>query len=302
KFYFSATRVAYLLAALSQKTELPDGTQIDQVPSEYSMLQHAKFSTTMVNADKPQSQQTDSSDGNQITFVKPVASKLDKCVTESHSRRVAPVYADWCGVVRDRHGPFWPTGRGPLYPAPRHSRPDGKGLLRTDKHYVRNSLIAISNAVAKNIAREKSSENTNVEWKEARLVYDCDTSSRWTPVMLEAIASSSQLLGRRTQSVLVPPSLVFESRFECGNLGHARRIGLYDYELTLKPDLYTRRHVQWFYFAVRNAIPGVVYRFVIVNFTKPTSLYSKGMKILFFSEKETASKGSGWYRTGENIM
>ncbi|KAF6771829.1 hypothetical protein AHF37_09289 [Paragonimus kellicotti] len=94
--------------------------------------------------------------------------------------------------------------------------------------------------------------------------------------MLEAIASSSQLLSRRVQSVLVPPSLVFESRFECGNLGQARRIGLYDYELTLKPDLYTRRHVQWFYFAVRNAIPGVVYRFFIVNFTKPTSLYSKG--------------------------
>ncbi|KAA3680413.1 uncharacterized protein DEA37_0007295 [Paragonimus westermani] len=76
-----------------------------------------------------------------MTIGKPAGNKLNSRETESHGHRTSPVYADWCGVVRDRHGPFWPTGRGPLYPAPRHSRPDGRGLLRTDKHYVRRMKI-----------------------------------------------------------------------------------------------------------------------------------------------------------------
>ena len=29
-------------------------------------------------------------------------------------------YVDKYGVIRDKHGPFWPPGHGPLYPAPIH--------------------------------------------------------------------------------------------------------------------------------------------------------------------------------------
>ena len=42
----------------------------------------------------------------------------------------------------------------------------------------------------------------------------------------------------------------FESRFESGNLGKAIRISESYYELYLRPDLYTNRHCQWFYFQV----------------------------------------------------
>ncbi|WAR16337.1 CBPC2-like protein [Mya arenaria] len=59
------------------------------------------------------------------------------------------------------------------------------------------------------------------------------------------------------------PSLLFESRFECGNLRQARRVGQFEYELVLKTDLYTNRHTQWYYFRVQNAVPGVTYRFRI---------------------------------------
>ena len=45
-----------------------------------------------------------------------------------------------------------------------------------------------------------------------------------------------------------PDSLLFESRFESGNLAKAVRITDTYYELHLRPDLYTDRHCQWFYF------------------------------------------------------
>ena len=46
-------------------------------------------------------------------------------------------------------------------------------------------------------------------------------------------------------------SLVFESRFESGNLMKAVRITESYYELHLRPDLYTAKHCQWFYFRVK---------------------------------------------------
>jgi len=41
-------------------------------------------------------------------------------------------------------------------------------------------------------------------------------------------------------------------------------------------------------------------RFNIINLSKSNSLFSKGMKISIFSEKENLN-GSGWYFGGENI-
>ena len=52
--------------------------------------------------------------------------------------------------------------------------------------------------------------------------------------------------------------------------------GQFEYELVLKTDLYTQRHTQWYYFQVRRALPGVTYRFKIVNLLKKTSLYNHG--------------------------
>ncbi|KAG5441471.1 hypothetical protein CSKR_109827, partial [Clonorchis sinensis] len=60
-------------------------------------------------------------------------------------------------------------------------------------------------------------------WFVPQVVYDCETSARWTPAMLEAMGMSSQLGNPRQFISWVPPSLVFESRFEGGNLRQARR-------------------------------------------------------------------------------
>nr|XP_057931414.1 cytosolic carboxypeptidase 2 isoform X2 [Doryrhamphus excisus] len=96
-------------------------------------------------------------------------------------------------------------------------------------------------------------------------------------------------------------SLEFESRFESGNLQKAVQIGPFNYELSLRTDLYTSKHTQWFYFRVRNMKPGVTYRFTIVNFTKRRSLYSQGMRPLLYSQRSADESSVGWQRAGSNI-
>ncbi|XP_049980268.1 cytosolic carboxypeptidase 2 isoform X2 [Alexandromys fortis] len=96
-------------------------------------------------------------------------------------------------------------------------------------------------------------------------------------------------------------TLLFESRFESGNLQKAVRVGVYEYELTLRTDLYTDKHTQWFYFRVQNTRKDVTYRFTIVNLLKPKSLYAVGMKPLMYSQLDAATYNVGWRREGQEI-
>lgn len=54
--------------------------------------------------------------------------------------------------------------------------------------------------------------------------------------------------------------LLFESRFESGNLAKAVKITPVYYELYLRSDMYTNRHSQWFYFRVMNTRKDIPYR------------------------------------------
>nr|KAF6468867.1 ATP/GTP binding protein like 3 [Molossus molossus] len=96
-------------------------------------------------------------------------------------------------------------------------------------------------------------------------------------------------------------TLMFEARFESGNLQKVVKVAEYEYQLTVRPDLFTNKHTQWFYFQVTNTQAGIVYRFTIINFTKPASLYNRGMRPLFYSEKEAKTRNIGWQRIGDQI-
>ncbi|XP_045351699.1 cytosolic carboxypeptidase 3 isoform X10 [Leopardus geoffroyi] len=96
-------------------------------------------------------------------------------------------------------------------------------------------------------------------------------------------------------------TLMFEARFESGNLQKVVKVAEYEYQLTVRPDLFTNKHTQWYYFQVTNTQAGIVYRFTIINFTKPASLYSRGMRPLFYSEKEAKAHNIGWQRIGDQI-
>ncbi|CAI2382700.1 unnamed protein product [Moneuplotes crassus] len=96
-------------------------------------------------------------------------------------------------------------------------------------------------------------------------------------------------------------TLIFESRFESGNLQTAIKKSSYEYELLLKTDYNTTNYTQWFYFKVTNMKRCVPYTFKIVNMVKPSSLYSQGMKVLSYSVKSSEISYQGWQRVGKNI-
>ena len=83
-------------------------------------------------------------------------------------------------------------------------------------------------------------------------------------------ARSGASHGLKPQAIRDPDdiTLLFESRFESGNLAKAIQVGRWDYELLLRPDLYTCKHTQWYFFSVSNMRAGQVYRFTIINFYK----------------------------------
>ncbi|CAN0064981.1 unnamed protein product [Bubo scandiacus] len=96
-------------------------------------------------------------------------------------------------------------------------------------------------------------------------------------------------------------TLIFEARFESGNLQKMVKVNEFEYELTLCTNLYTSRHTQWYYFQVNNMQAGMPYRFTIVNFTKHNSLYKCGLRPLLYSETDAKKYKVGWRRTGDEI-
>lgn len=97
-------------------------------------------------------------------------------------------------------------------------------------------------------------------------------------------------------------TLVFESRFECGNLSMALKLSDNEYNLLLQNDINTNGHTQWFYFRVSNTKKGHTVKFNILNLAKPDSLYNYGMKILCLSDRHKITNDVDWYRDGDNIM
>lgn len=74
---------------------------------------------------------------------------------------------------------------------------------------------------------------------------------------------NSKYLVNAHLNIVTDDDLVFESRFESGNLAKAIKITPVYYEIYLRPDLYTNKHTQWFYFRVTNAKKGITYRYFI---------------------------------------
>ncbi|CDW76600.1 UNKNOWN [Stylonychia lemnae] len=111
-------------------------------------------------------------------------------------------------------------------------------------------------------------------------------------------------------NIFKQPSLIFDSRYECGNLDMAIQIKDNEYDLYMRVDSNTRGHHQWFNFTVLNgSVKGRV-KFNIVNFTKNASLYHQGMKINIHSQKDHDHRkqhgqqiiNDGWIKGGENIL
>lgn len=146
-------------------------------------------------------------------------------------------------------------------------------------------------------------EPTCVNPKESKVIYQLNEGWKESYFMCSRVGGSrSPLKPASPHSCEASDNtLVFESRFESGNLQKVVQVGDYDYHLTLRTDLYTHRHTQWYYFQVKNTRAGVPYRFTIINFMKPTSLYNHGMRPLMYSEIDANTRHIGWKRIGNEI-
>jgi len=96
-------------------------------------------------------------------------------------------------------------------------------------------------------------------------------------------------------------TLVFESRFESGNLKRATQVADYEYDWTVQNDYNSQGISQWYYFRVGNTRAETKYTFNLFNFYKPDSLYNQGMRPLMYSCKKASLEGIGWTRWGINI-
>lgn len=96
-------------------------------------------------------------------------------------------------------------------------------------------------------------------------------------------------------------TLVFESRFESGNLYSVMKVDDNEYHLCLQNDVNTVGHTQWFFFRVQNTTKDLEVKFNMLNLAKPDSLFNHGMKPLVYSEHKVDQEGIGWFRGGHSI-
>ncbi|KAL5965182.1 Cytosolic carboxypeptidase 2 [Taenia solium] len=228
------------------------------------------------------------------------SSKLGFLVSVKRKNVCFDITDRW-GVRRNIDGPFWPFGLGPLGPPP--SLRDGVELWGFERaRQVRDRVLSKLEYLF--VRRSIGEVEDGVTLKRPIVVFDTESS----PPM--------EVRMRRVDVLKEEGELVFESRFESGNLKQARRMqtiikkrfvktnsrmyfsGTYEYELVLTPDLVTESHVQWFFFQVAGAKCGVEYTFHIVNLLKTKRLVKTGEKVLFYSKKLAEKTGNGWTRVG----
>lgn len=80
--------------------------------------------------------------------------------------------------------------------------------------------------------------------------------------------------------------VLFNSRFESGNLQLGIRKTENEYMLYLDADTNSQNYSQWFYFSVMGRKKGVSIKLTICNLLKVDSLYNEGMQVCAFSEKK----------------
>ena len=108
-----------------------------------------------------------------------------------------------------------------------------------------------------------------------RVVYDCSDPSPFAGKYNyegDHTISFPYYIPENTDDV----TLIFESRFETGNLKRAIQISPYEYNIILNPDYNTSRYSQWFFYSISNTRKNVEYKFNIINLIKPDSLHNNG--------------------------
>ena len=158
-------------------------------------------------------------------------------------------------------------------------------------HLARQALMYINNPNLTAPMRQIATYLINVK----KLVKDHNIESESKDFNKLKTTGGGKNYNMKKKTNEVPPSpyyvpdgpndktLVFESRFETGNLLCAMKVSDNEYDLVLQNDINTNGHTQWFFFRVGNTRAGLSVKFNILNLAKPDSLYNEGMRMLSFS-------------------
>ena len=200
-----------------------------------------------------------------------------------------------------------------IYPPPEHMRwvPEQPEVL----HVARDRLVAsmmehdanrlLSQSLVKNLVVYDSIETPPAAAAPTTSNNPNDLST--TTSSSETIPAEGQLKPYYTLESPNDTTLIFESRFESGNLRRSIQVYENEYDLIVKPDINTRGHTQWFYFSVANTRKGVPVKFNLINMYKGDSLYNRGMKPLMYSAHDSSSSEIpksarvGWRRCGTDV-
>ena len=104
-------------------------------------------------------------------------------------------------------------------------------------------------------------------------------------------------------------TLIFESRFESGNLQLAFLTELYNdnldcdkYQLFLSNDTNTTGYTQWFFFRITNTKKNKKVNLSIMNMLRKRTKYQNGIKIWIYSKKKNLEHNNiGWHHTNEDV-
>lgn len=123
-------------------------------------------------------------------------------------------WRDRYGIVRTSYGPFWPKDYGPLHPTPSFRRT----IVEHSEPLLCNGTSSTSNTSSTSAqVPESAAQLALADQQPAIIVFDSERSHREQ----ERRPNASQ---QAQQARWSTPPLVFESRFECGNLRQARRV------------------------------------------------------------------------------
>jgi hypothetical protein len=175
-------------------------------------------------------------------------------------------------------------------------------ILRVDKNYDFSWIgEAFDNVVYRKYEEEsyRKIDNIDENWN----IWACDLSKLNGRHAGEDSAGGEQPIGAYyTAKGEEDRTLVFESRFESGNLSLVSKVSDGEYNLLLQNDINTNGYSQWFFFKVSNTREGERVRFNILNQYKMNNLYRMGMRVIVYSKRESEERNVSWHRGGDNIQ
>lgn len=141
------------------------------------------------------------------------------------------------------------------------SRENSLSLSHQDEYAIGTSCTRAPYSCSRN-QNQSSSANPRTKIVDDDRVRSekCTKSSYLPQFSRSAVGGSKFLTNCHPYNPEEYDGLEFESRFESGNLAKAVQITPAYYELYLRPDLYTSRSRQWFYFRVRKTKRNMLYR------------------------------------------